>query len=80
MPEVADSAAILFDPMSVRDIVIAMRDLLADSELRSRMERLGVQRASAFRWDDTARRTLEVYYEVAGTPRRERVSASVPAI
>jgi glycosyltransferase involved in cell wall biosynthesis len=35
MPEVADSAALLFDPCSQRDLVFAMRDLLLNPELRS---------------------------------------------
>ncbi|HEX6893638.1 MAG TPA: glycosyltransferase family 1 protein, partial [Bryobacteraceae bacterium] len=48
MPEVADSAALLFDPHSESDMVLAMRDLLLNPDLRLRMERLGVQRAAMF--------------------------------
>ena len=66
MPEVADSAALLFNPDSTDEIVRALRYLLLDAELRSRMERLGQARASLFTWERTARRTLEIYYEVAG--------------
>ncbi|MBC7924077.1 MAG: glycosyltransferase family 4 protein [Bryobacteraceae bacterium] len=66
IPEVADSAALLFDPGSPGEIVRALRDLLLDHELRARMERLGQQRASLFTWEHTARRTLQIYYEVAG--------------
>jgi len=73
MPEVADSAALLFDPHSLSEIVRAIRDLLLDSELRARMERLGSQRASIFSWETTARKTLEVYYDVAGAGRKRRV-------
>lgn len=69
MPEVADSAALLFDPGSVPEMARAMRDLLLNSELRTRMERLGAHRATLFTWEKTARRTLDAYYEVAG--RRE---------
>ncbi len=66
MREVADGAAILFDPYSLDQMTRAMLDLLLDSELRLRMERLGVQRAAQFSWTKSAKRTLEVYYEVAG--------------
>ncbi len=66
MPEVADSAALLFDPYSQRDLVFAMRDLLLNPELRHRMERLGVQRAAMFSWTRSAAKTLDVYYAVAG--------------
>jgi glycosyltransferase involved in cell wall biosynthesis len=66
MPEVADSAALLFDPNSDDEIVLAMRDLLLNPELRQRMERLGLQRAAMFSWENTAAKTLDLYYEVAG--------------
>ena len=66
MPEVADGAAILFDPHSTEQMARAIRDVLLDSELRTRLERLGTQRAAQFSWEQAARRTLEVYYDVAG--------------
>jgi glycosyltransferase involved in cell wall biosynthesis len=70
--EVADGAAITFDPASVREMTLAMRDLLLDAELRSRMERLGLQRASLFDWRDAARHTLNVYYDLAARESRTR--------
>ncbi len=66
MPEVADSAALLFDPRSDEQLMLAMRDLLLNPELRTRMERLGTQRAATFSWESTAAKTLELYYEIAG--------------
>src|ERR1700685_4137234 len=48
MPEVADGAALLFDPHSTVDMASAMSDVLLDQELRARLERLGVQRAAQF--------------------------------
>jgi glycosyltransferase involved in cell wall biosynthesis len=72
MPEVADSAALLFDPYSEEEIVRAMRDLLLNPELRSRMERLGMQRAAMFSWEKTASKTLELYYRIAGQAKDAR--------
>jgi glycosyltransferase involved in cell wall biosynthesis len=69
MPEVADGAAILFDPYSSTEIGRAISDVLLDTELRTRLERLGTQRAAQFSWEQAARRTLEVYYDVAGAVR-----------
>lgn len=63
--EVADAAALLFDPHSKEEIVRAMLDLALDAELRARMERLGLQRAAQFSWKRTAESTLEIYREVA---------------
>jgi glycosyltransferase involved in cell wall biosynthesis len=71
MPEVADGAAILFDPHSISEMTRAMADVLLDPELRARLERLGMQRAAQFSWEQAARRTLQVYYEVAGAQYRE---------
>jgi len=70
MPEVADSAALLFDPNSEDEIALALRDLLLNPELRQRMERLGMQRAAMFSWENTAGKTLDLYYSVAGESSR----------
>jgi len=81
MPEVADSAALLFDPSSQRELMFAMRDLLLNPELRQRMERLGMQRAAMFSWTSSAAKTLDLYYAVAGdaskAPAAARKSSSV---
>jgi glycosyltransferase involved in cell wall biosynthesis len=74
MPEVADGAGLLFDPHQTAEITRALKDILLDSELRGRMERLGLQRAASFTWKKSAKATLEVYKEVVNgaTPRRTR--------
>jgi glycosyltransferase involved in cell wall biosynthesis len=79
LPEVVDGAAILFDPYALDEMVRAMADLLLDAELRSRMERLGLQRAAHFSWQKTAERTLEVYRDVAesGATRGAPVPAAI---
>jgi glycosyltransferase involved in cell wall biosynthesis len=66
MPEVANAAGILFDPYSVSEMARAMSDVLLDQEMRTRLERLGVQRAAGFSWEKAAARTLNVYARVAG--------------
>jgi glycosyltransferase involved in cell wall biosynthesis len=71
--ETADACALLFDPHSTSEMTRAMLDLALDGELRSRMGRLGLQRAALFSWRKTAEQTLAVYYEVAS--RRERTAS-----
>jgi len=71
--EVADGAAITFDPASPAQMTRAMRDVLLDSELRARMEKKGLQRAAAFQWKEAASQTLRVYHEVA---EQSRISAA----
>jgi glycosyltransferase involved in cell wall biosynthesis len=82
MPEVANAAALLFDPRSTQEIARAISDLLLDPQLRVRMERLGAHRATLFSWNRTAQRTLDVYYDVAGAKRRRPVfkTGAVPAV
>ncbi len=75
IPEVADSAALLFDPESTTEMTRAMLDLLLDAGLRARMERLALARAAHFSWERTARETLDVYYEVAAKGARVAVPA-----
>jgi glycosyltransferase involved in cell wall biosynthesis len=63
MEEVAGGAAVLVDPHDVAGIAAGIERAVARAdELRAR----GLERARAFSWDDAARRTLEVYREVAG--------------
>jgi len=77
LPEVVDGAAILFDPYRTDEMVRAIADILLDSELRARMERLGLQRAAHFSWSKTAERVLEVFREVVeqSSPVRERAGS-----
>ncbi len=79
MPEVADGAGILFDPDSTDEMSRAIFDVLRDAELRARLERLGSQRAAQFSWERSARRTLEVYYHVAGAGRAASTKEQTPA-
>ncbi|HWB83264.1 MAG TPA: glycosyltransferase family 1 protein [Bryobacteraceae bacterium] len=80
LPEVVDGAALLVDPYVVDEITRALADLLRDPELRTRMERLGLQRAAHFSWQKTAQRTLDVFHEVAERHRPARQRAGSPTI
>jgi glycosyltransferase involved in cell wall biosynthesis len=62
--EVADGAAVLFDPNRIDDIAKALRDLLIDPDFRQRRERLGLQRAAQFSWERAAAETIGVYEKV----------------
>jgi len=77
LPEVVDSAAVLFDPYNTGEMVRALKDLLVDAELKARMERLGMQRAAHFSWQKTANAILDVFHEVGR--RRALVPATVSA-
>ena len=63
-------------PTSPDQIVRALVDLLRDAELRTRMERLGLQRSSYFSWQETARQMLGVFHEVADGQPAARAAVS----
>jgi len=60
LQEVAGDAAVFVEP---RRLAEGVRQALAT---RERLVGAGLQRAAAFSWDETARRTLAVYREVLG--------------
>ncbi|HVS85533.1 MAG TPA: glycosyltransferase family 1 protein [Gaiellaceae bacterium] len=61
--EVAGGAAVLVDPLDPDSIAAGIEEAIARSdELRA----LGLARAAQFSWDESARRTVEVYREAAG--------------
>jgi glycosyltransferase involved in cell wall biosynthesis len=64
LPEVAGEAALLVEPTSVEELVAAVRRLLNDKGLQVEMAARGLKRAARFTWEDTARRTAEVYREI----------------
>lgn len=61
IPEVAGDAALLFDPERTEEIAGAIRSLLGDPKLRTRLAEAGRRRAAEFSWERTARATVETY-------------------
>lgn len=60
-PEIAQNAAIYFDPYDIDSIASAMDILLNDSELRKNYCLLGLEHAKRFSWKETASKHIEVY-------------------
>jgi glycosyltransferase involved in cell wall biosynthesis len=69
IPEVAGEAALLFDPFDVNCLVESLKRILSDSRLRAELSAKGLQRASEFSWQTTARLTLAAYEKAAGKHR-----------
>lgn len=64
LPEVAGEAAVPVDPRSVAGLAEAMERVINDRDLAARLRQAGIARAATFSWEETARRTLEVYKSV----------------
>ncbi len=61
LPEVAGDAAVPVDPLSLPGLTEAMERVTTDASLVERLRRAGPAQAARFSWEETARRTLEVY-------------------
>lgn len=57
LPEVAGSAALLFDPSDPAQILESLRQLLQQPDLRERLQVAGLERAQFFSWESTAEQT-----------------------
>ncbi|MFA6065188.1 MAG: glycosyltransferase family 1 protein [archaeon] len=60
-PEVAEKAALYFDPTDKNSIKNSVERLLSDEKLRSILAKKGKERAKEFSWNKTAKQTVEVY-------------------
>lgn len=63
-PEVAGSAALLFDPYSVDAIANAIMEMASNPDLRTRLREEGPRQAAKFSWKRCARETVAVLHEV----------------
>ncbi len=61
MPEICQDAAIYFDPYNPQDIAEKIQTTLTNDTLIRDLKRLSLRRASYFSWEDTAKKTLQVF-------------------
>ena len=64
IPEIADGAAELVNPLNVQEIAAAMLKLAKDENLKNSYREKGLRQVEKFNWEKTARETLEVYNTV----------------
>jgi glycosyltransferase involved in cell wall biosynthesis len=63
IPEVVGDAALLFDPHRPEELVCALERMF-DTSTRQELTRRGLERARVFPWDNTIRRTIDIYREL----------------
>lgn len=64
LPEVTGNAAILVNPLEVKEIAEALIRIASDCSLQEDLRQKGLQRAKLFSWRETTKRTLRVYESV----------------
>jgi alpha-1,3-rhamnosyl/mannosyltransferase len=65
LPEVAGEAALTADPLDVAAMAAALARVVDDAGLRRDLREKGLSRAGRFNWENTARRTLDLYRVLA---------------
>ena len=67
IPEtLGEAAALFFDPHCIDEIAERMYELMSNSRLRKKLAKAGSSRAAEFTWQETAKKTMDVYREVLG--------------
>lgn len=66
LPEVAENAAVYFDPLDLDEIAGVLPATWNDSALLRDLRERGLARAGNFSWRRTARQTIQIYREVRG--------------
>lgn len=66
LPECVGDAGALVDPLDHHALAAAVARVLDDAAVAKEMSAAGRQRAATFTWDETARKTWDVYAELAG--------------
>ena len=64
LPEVFGNAALSADPLDVKGFATHLEQVLTDPQCRKELRRKGLERASAFSWEHTAREMVRVYETV----------------
>ena len=66
LPEILGEAARLVDPLDVSTLAETIRSVLGDDRLRETLRTRGLERARRYRWETSARQTLELYAQLTG--------------
>ena len=66
LPEVVGDAALTVDPYNIDEIAQAIRNVLDDAELRSRLVASGHARAGQFSWESSVGQVHQAYQKVLG--------------
>jgi len=64
IPEILGNAAWYVEPRNIESIAQGIEKVVSDSKLKEHLKKLGRERASLYTWENTARRTLELYHQL----------------
>jgi len=61
LPEVVGDAGIMIDPNDIESMSEMIYQVLTDSEFKNELVKKGIERSKLFNWDESARRTRDIY-------------------
>jgi alpha-1,3-rhamnosyl/mannosyltransferase len=64
MPEVAEDAALIIDPLSIESITSALNCLIESTDKREQLKVLGLEKAKKYTWERVAHATKAVYLDL----------------
>ena len=70
LKEIAQDAAVVFDPEKNEEIVEALIKVLWDEKTREKLKEKGLKRASEFTWPEIANNTVELYKSISGFQKK----------
>ena len=72
LPEIADDAALTFDPNRLADCAEVVHQAISSPETSEELRQKGIKRAKEFSWEKTARETMKLYEEVGAALRKKK--------
>lgn len=64
LPEILERGALYFNPVDIEDIRSKLMFMLKDKSVREKMKLRGFQQINKYSWDETAKKTLEIYKSI----------------
>ncbi len=64
MPEVAENAALIVDPLNIEFITNALIHLIENADKREQLKKLGLEKATKYTWEQVAGATKAIYLEL----------------
>ncbi|UOO13171.1 MULTISPECIES: glycosyltransferase family 1 protein [unclassified Synechocystis] len=61
LPEVMGDSGVLVDPQDTQALALALEKIVSDTDWRDHLRQKSLTRSKDFSWENTARKTLEVY-------------------
>lgn len=60
LPEIAGDAALMINSWNLNEFIWSLEQMMYNKELRERMIKRGIECAKKYKWEETARKTLEI--------------------